>query len=149
LSGLWTERGHIMHPFAITSDGVLYVNSGSITNSCQEKDRTLESPGISPCPELGLHAGIWRYAAGKTGQAFSAAERYATGTRNVVALAVNQADGTLYATLHGRDHLGVHCTKSSRRALPAPGRLQSLPKRPTAPWVSRLVPMGRCTCPMT
>jgi hypothetical protein len=66
LSGLWTERGHIMHPFAITSDGVLYVNSGSTTNSCQEKDRTLESPGISPCPELPLHAGIWRYDAAKT-----------------------------------------------------------------------------------
>ena len=108
LSGLWTERGHIMHPFAITSDGVLYVNSGSITNSCQQKDRTQESPGLSPCPELQLHAGIWRYDAGKTGQAFSATERHATGTRNVVAMAVNPADGTLYATLHGRDHLGVH-----------------------------------------
>ena len=78
LSGLWTERGHIMHPFAITSDGVLYVNSGSITNSCQEKDRTLESPGVSPCPELGLHAGIWRYDVGKSGQTFSSAHRYAT-----------------------------------------------------------------------
>ena len=111
LSGLWTERGHIMHPFAITSDGVLYVNSGSITNSCQEKDRTLESPGIQPCPELQLHAGIWRYDAAKVGQTFSPAERYATGTRNVVALAVNAVDGALYATLHGRDHLGPHWPK--------------------------------------
>jgi len=111
LSGLWTERGHIMHPFAITSNGVMYVNSGSITNSCQEKDRTLESPGMSPCPELQLHAGIWRYDAGKTGQTFSAAERYATGTRNVVALAVSQADEALYATLHGRDNLAVHWPK--------------------------------------
>jgi glucose/arabinose dehydrogenase len=110
LSGLWTERGHIMHPFAITSDGTLYVNSGSKTNSCQEKDRTLESPGISPCPELPLHAGIWRYDASKTDQKFSPAERYATGTRNVVALAIN-ADGALYATLHGRDHLGPHWPK--------------------------------------
>ena len=111
LSGLWTERGHIMHPFAITSDGALYVNSGSITNSCQEKDRTLESPGISPCPELQLHAGIWRYDAGKIGQTFSPGERYATGTRNVVALAVNEPGGALYATLHGRDHLGPHWPK--------------------------------------
>ena len=110
LSGLWTERGHIMHPFAITSDGVLYVNSGSISNSCQEKDRTLESPGISPCPELQLHAGIWRYDAGKMNQKFSPAERYATGTRNVVALAVNEAN-QLYATLHGRDQLGTHWPK--------------------------------------
>jgi glucose/arabinose dehydrogenase len=111
LSGLWTERGHIMHPFAITSKGVLYVNSGSITNSCQEKDRTLESPGLAPCRELQLHGGIWRYDANKPGQAFSAAERYATGTRNVVALAVNDADGALYATLHGRDNLGTHWPK--------------------------------------
>ena len=110
LSGLWTERGHIMHPFAVTSDGVLYVNSGSITNSCQEKDRTLESPGISPCPELQLHAGIWRYDAGKINQKFSPTERYATGTRNVVALAVNEAN-QLYATLHGRDQLGTHWPK--------------------------------------
>lgn len=110
LSGLWTERGHIMHPFAITSNGVLYVNSGSITNSCQEKDRTLESPGISPCPELELHGGIWRYDAGKTNQTFSPAERFATGTRNVVALALNEAN-ELYATLHGRDNLGIHWPK--------------------------------------
>ena len=110
LSGLWTERGHIMHPFAITSDGVMYVNSGSITNSCQEKDRTLESPGIQPCPELELHAGIWRYDANKTDQKFSPAERFATGTRNVVALAVNAAN-ELYATLHGRDQLGTHWPK--------------------------------------
>ena len=110
LSGLWTERGHIMHPFAITSTGVMYVNSGSITNSCQEKDRTLESPGLAPCPELALHAGIWRYDAGKTGQTFSAAERYATGTRNVVAMAVN-ADDALYATLHGRDNLAANWPK--------------------------------------
>ncbi len=111
VSGLWTERGHIMHPFAITSSGVMYVNSGSITNSCQEKDRTPESPGLSPCPELELHAGIWQYDAGKTAQVFSAAERYATGTRNAVALAVNEADGALYATLHGRDGLGPHWPK--------------------------------------
>jgi glucose/arabinose dehydrogenase len=111
LSGMWTERGHIMHPFVITSDGALYVNSGSISNSCQEKDRTLESPGVSPCPELPLHAGIWRYDAGRTGQTFSPAERYATGTRNVVALALNPADGALYATLHGRDGLGPHWPK--------------------------------------
>jgi glucose/arabinose dehydrogenase len=108
LTGLWTERGHIMHPFAITSDGAMYVNSGSTTNSCQEKDRTAGSPGQSPCKERELHGGIWLYDANKTGQAFSAAERYATGTRNAVALAINPADGALYATLHGRDNLAAH-----------------------------------------
>jgi glucose/arabinose dehydrogenase len=111
LSGLWTEKGHIMHPFAITSTGVMYVNSGSITNSCQEQDRTPESPGIKDCPELRLHGGIWRYDAKKPNQKFSASERFATGTRNVVALAVNPADNALYATLHGRDQLNPHWPK--------------------------------------
>ena len=123
LSGLWTERGHIMHPFAMTAQGVLYVNSGSISNSCQQKDRTLESPGVSPCPELPLHAGIWRYDARKTGQTFSPKERYATGTRNVVALAVNPTDGALYATMHGRDRLASDWpklyTKEQNNELPA------------------------------
>jgi glucose/arabinose dehydrogenase len=107
LSGMWTERGHIMHPFAITNGGTLYVNSGSITNSCQKADRTPESPGIDPCPELALHSGIWKYDARKNGQRFSAAERFATGTRNIVALAVNRKD-ELYATFHGRDQLYPH-----------------------------------------
>ena len=110
LSGMWTERGHIMHPFAIASDGTMYVNSGSITNSCQEKDRTIESKGIMPCPELELHAGIWRYDANKSGQKFSPAERFATGTRNVVALALDGSN-ELFATLHGRDHLGPNWPK--------------------------------------
>lgn len=110
LSGMWTQRGHIMHPFAIAEDGTMYVNSGSITNSCQEKDRTIESKGIMPCPELELHAGIWRYDANKTGQTFSPAERFATGTRNVVALALNSSN-ELFATLHGRDHLGPNWPK--------------------------------------
>lgn len=111
LTGLHTDTGHIMHPFAITSGGALYVNSGSLTNSCQEKDRTVESPGQKPCAELARQSGIWRYDAGKTGQTFSAKERFATGTRNAVALAVNSADGALYATLHGRDGLGPHWPK--------------------------------------
>jgi glucose/arabinose dehydrogenase len=111
LSGLPVVRGHIMHPFAIAENGVLFVNSGSQTNSCQEKDRTLESPGISPCPELPLHAGIWRYDAYKIGQVFSPAERYATGTRNDVAMAVREPDGVLYATLHGRDQLADNWPK--------------------------------------
>jgi glucose/arabinose dehydrogenase len=111
LVGLQIERGHIMHPFAIASDGVLFVNSGSLTNACQEKDRTLESPGISPCPELPLHGGVWRYDANKTDQVFSPAERFATGTRNDVALAVLEPAGVLYATLHGRDQLGDNWPK--------------------------------------
>jgi glucose/arabinose dehydrogenase len=106
LSRLPGERGHVAHAFAIAPDGTLFVNSGSTTDSCQRQDSAPESPGIAPCPELELHAGIWRYNAHKTGQVFSPAERFATGTRNALALAM-QPDGLLYATLQGSDQLGA------------------------------------------
>jgi glucose/arabinose dehydrogenase len=111
LSGLPLKDGHTMHPFVIAKDGALFVNSGSATNSCQAKDRTLESPGLKPCPELATRAGIWRYDANQTGQTFSAAGRHATSLRNTVALAIDSRDGGLYAVIHGRDQLGDNWPK--------------------------------------
>ena len=93
LSGLPIEGGHIVHSFAIGPDASLFVNSGSVSNACH---------GIEPCPELDLRGGIWLYNANKTGQMFSPAERFATGTRNAIALAI-QPDGLLYSTLQSRD----------------------------------------------
>jgi glucose/arabinose dehydrogenase len=93
LSGLPTEGRHIVHAFAIAQDGSLFVNSGSLTDACQ---------GIAPCPELELHAGMWRYNANLADQVFSPAERFATGISNAVALAL-QPNGRLYATLQGRN----------------------------------------------
>ena len=110
LSGLPMQNGHTMHPFAIAADGTMFVNSGSATNSCQVKDRTLESPGQKPCAELATRAGIWKYDAKKTGQKFSAAERYATSLRNTVALTTSP-DGALYVVIHGRDQLGDNWPK--------------------------------------
>jgi glucose/arabinose dehydrogenase len=104
VAGLPVSGGHPMHPFAIGPRGDLYVNSGSSTNSCQVKERTTESPGRQPCTELLTRAGIWRYDANRTNQKFSPKERYATGIRNAVGLAIDPA-GQLYATQHGRDQL--------------------------------------------
>jgi glucose/arabinose dehydrogenase len=104
VSGLPLTGDHPMHPFAIDSAGNLFVDLGSRTNSCQAKNRTLESPGINPCTELETRGGIWRYDASKTGQRFSPAERYATGIRNAVGIAFDPS-GQLYATQHGRDQL--------------------------------------------
>jgi glucose/arabinose dehydrogenase len=104
LSGMPVTGDHPMHPFAIDSAGDLYVDVGSATNSCQVKNRTLQSPGHKPCTELETRAGIWRYDANKSGQTFSAKERYATGIRNAVGIAL-AADGQLYSTQHGRDQL--------------------------------------------
>ena len=95
---------HPPHPFAIDSSSALFVNSGSATNACGIRDRTPESRGHDPCTELRTRAGIWRYDANGTGQRFSANERYATGIRNAIGIAI-APDGALYATQHGRDQL--------------------------------------------
>jgi glucose/arabinose dehydrogenase/mono/diheme cytochrome c family protein len=104
VSGLPLGGDHPMHPFLIASDGTMYVDVASATNSCQVKNRTLQSPGLSPCTELETRAGIWRYDANKTNQIFSPAERFATGIRNAEGLAID-ADGRVLVTQHGRDQL--------------------------------------------
>ena len=92
-------------------DGTLFVTPVPPSNSCQEKNRTLESPGQKPCRELATRAGIWRYDAKQTGQAFSPRERYATGLRNPWRWRSTHADGALYAAVHGRDQLSDNWPK--------------------------------------
>ena len=101
---------HPAHPFAIHSGGTMYVNSGSATNACGVRDRALESPGRDPCTELATRAGIWRYDANRTGQAFSPTERHATGIRNATGITIGP-DGALFATQHGRDQLAENWPK--------------------------------------
>ncbi|HEX6106240.1 MAG TPA: PQQ-dependent sugar dehydrogenase [Gemmatimonadales bacterium] len=108
--GLPASGGHPMHPIAIDSAGNLYVNLGSDTNACQQQDRQPESRGHQPCRELERRAGIWRFSADRTGQRYRPADRYATGIRNAVGLAVT-AGGELYATQHGRDQLAQNWPK--------------------------------------
>ena len=105
VSGLPLEGDHPMHPFAFDASGSLYVDVGTATNSCQVKNRTLESPGIDPCIELETRGGIWRFDAAKTGQAFSPQHRYATGIRNGEGFAVDTAGHRIFVTQHGRDQL--------------------------------------------
>jgi glucose/arabinose dehydrogenase len=96
--------GHRARNFAIGSDGALFLNVGSATNSCQQKDRANESLGVDPCVELQTRAGIWRFDANKLNQRFAPSARYATGIRNGMGVAFGP-DGKLYATQHGRDQL--------------------------------------------
>jgi glucose/arabinose dehydrogenase/mono/diheme cytochrome c family protein len=105
VSGLPLTGDHPMHPFAINDKGEMFVDVATATNSCQKKNRMPKSPGLKPCKELETRGGIWRYDANKTGQKFSAAERYATGIRNADGIAVDPQDQSLYATQHGRDEL--------------------------------------------
>jgi mono/diheme cytochrome c family protein len=106
VSALPLGGDHPMHPFAIDADGMLYIDLGTATNACQEKNRILKSPGIDPCTELTTRGGIWRYDANKTGQKFSPAERFATGIRNADGIAIDPSGHGVYSTQHGRDQLG-------------------------------------------
>jgi glucose/arabinose dehydrogenase/mono/diheme cytochrome c family protein len=104
VSGLPLGGDHPMHPFIIDAKGWMYVDVASATNACQEKNRTLKSPGISPCTELETRGGIWLYDANKTNQTFSSAQRFATGIRNGEGFAID-ANGRIFVTQHGRDQL--------------------------------------------
>jgi glucose/arabinose dehydrogenase/mono/diheme cytochrome c family protein len=105
VSGLPLTGDHPMHPFAIDPGGALYIDVASATNSCQEKNRTLNSLGKDPCTELQTRGGIWRYDAKKTNQAFSPAERYATGIRNAEGFGLDASGHRIFVTQHGRDQL--------------------------------------------
>ena len=110
VSGIPLNPGHRARNILVASDGSLFLNVGSATNSCQQKDRGNESPGVDPCTELETRAGIWRYDANKAGQRFSPAERFATGIRNGMGIA-QSPDGKIYATQHGRDQLNANWPK--------------------------------------
>jgi glucose/arabinose dehydrogenase/mono/diheme cytochrome c family protein len=104
LSGMPITGDHPMHAIAIDADGNMFVSMGSATNTCEVKNRMPHSPGNDPCTEAETRAGIWRYDANKTGQVFSAKERYAYGIRNPEGLDFDSS-GRFYSTQHGRDQL--------------------------------------------
>jgi len=104
VSGLPLGGDHPMHPFIIDSEGSLYVDVASATNSCQLKNRILKSPGAVPCRELETRGGIWRFDANKTDQKFSASDRFATGIRNGDGFALNES-GRMFVAQQGRDQL--------------------------------------------
>jgi glucose/arabinose dehydrogenase/cytochrome c5 len=104
LSGLPLTGDHPMHPFIIDQQGNLLVDLGSATNACEIKNRMPGSKGHQPCKEKETRGGTWRYSADKTGQMFSAKERYAAGIRNGEGYAID-AQGRLFVTQHGRDQL--------------------------------------------
>jgi glucose/arabinose dehydrogenase/mono/diheme cytochrome c family protein len=104
VTGLPLSGDHPMHPFAIDTDGSLYIDVATPTNACQSQNRTPQSRGIDPCTQLETRGGIWRYDANKTSQAFSPTERFATGIRNAEGFAIDSAD-RIFVTMHGRDQL--------------------------------------------
>ena len=81
--------GHATRNFAIASDGSMYVNVGSPSNSCQETDRKPNVPGKDPCTELDTRAGIWTFDARKKNQTQSASNHFAKGIRNAVGISMS------------------------------------------------------------
>src|SRR4030081_3246986 len=104
VSGMPLTGDHPMHPFIIDANGNLFVDMGSATNACEVQNRMPKSPGNKPCTEKETRAGTWKHDANKTGQQFSAQERYATGDRNGEGFSMDAA-GRLFVTQHGRDQL--------------------------------------------
>jgi glucose/arabinose dehydrogenase len=95
-------------PLAFDASGHVFVSVEASGNFCADPEGKPNTPpvGLKPCPDLGIRAGIWRFSADKTGQKFPAdGEQWATGIRDLSALAWAPADGNLYAIMHGRDSL--------------------------------------------
>jgi glucose/arabinose dehydrogenase/mono/diheme cytochrome c family protein len=97
--------GHMEKPFTFDGAGNIYVNVGSMSNCCEVKLRTGNTPGDDPCKELETRAGIWKFSDSQTGQVQDLGKRYATGIRNAVALSWNNEVNRLFALQHGRDDL--------------------------------------------
>jgi len=105
VSGMPATGNHVTKTIVITDSGTLFVGVGSSTDSCQAVPGTVGGLGLDPCPDMPIRAGIWRYDANLVGQVHSAAGRFATELRNLVAIALNPEDGELYGVQHGRGGL--------------------------------------------
>jgi glucose/arabinose dehydrogenase len=104
ITGLPMSGSHHSHNFVLQGRSV-FVNIGSASNACQQRDRQVGSAGNNPCNELLTRAGVWEFDANRLRQTPSDGRRFATGLRNSVALTRNPLDGYLWATVHGRDQL--------------------------------------------
>lgn len=105
VSGLPRQSQHSAHGLAIGNHDQLFVSIGAPSNTCQEQDRGRGSPGQARCPLLAMHGGIWRFSASTVGQQFTPNARYATGIRNMFAIAYDTDRDTLYGLQMGRDQL--------------------------------------------
>ena len=105
VSGLPNTGDHISKTVVLRDRHTLFVNIGSASNACQVANRQAQSPGVFPCPELPIRAGVWVFDARGTNQTQANGQRYATGLRNMVALAINPRNDELYGVQHGRDML--------------------------------------------
>ncbi len=115
VSGLPDDGDHVSKTIAFGADDLMYVNIGSATNSCQVNNRELNSPGVDLCPELEERAGIWTFDPTVLNQVAADGTRYAKGTRNMNALALQPDTGDLWGVQNGRDQLAENWPAVLRR----------------------------------
>ncbi len=99
------DKGFTARPIAFDDRGHLYVGVGGGSNLCVQGNAAAgEQPqGLSPCPDLAVRAGIWRFDANRPNQQFpSDGTRIATGVRDVGALDWDQNAG-LHMVMHNRN----------------------------------------------
>ena len=96
-------RQHEDKGIAFDGRGSVYVNVGAPSNACQAQDRRAGVKGQDPCPLLDTVGGIWKFDENKLGQKESDGTRYATGMRQMPAIAWH--DGALYIAMNNRDQL--------------------------------------------
>lgn len=100
---------HTTKPLAFDNKGNMFVPFGSPSDGCH--DITKYGPvgmpggaGLTPCPELETHGGIWKFPANRTGLTQDDGEKYATGLRSIVGMRWNPGDEGLYAVVNGIDN---------------------------------------------
>jgi glucose/arabinose dehydrogenase len=104
--GLPAQPGHPTKAIVLGPSGTLFVHVGSASNVCETPGhRGIEPPGQNPCAELSTRAGVWQFRDDRLRQRQSDGTHYATGLRNLNALALNPENGVLYGVQHGRDRL--------------------------------------------
>lgn len=100
---------HTTKPVAFDNKGNMYVPFGAPSDACQDMEKygpvgIPGGKGLDPCPELEMHAGIWRFDASKTGLTQADGDKFATGIRSVVGMEWNPTDESLYAVGNGIDN---------------------------------------------
>jgi glucose/arabinose dehydrogenase len=96
-------RPHHDKGIAFDGKGSVFVNVGAPSNACQPQDRRPKVAGQDPCPQLEQQGGIWRFDENKLGQKQADGTRYATGLRQMPAIAWH--DGALFTAMNNRDQL--------------------------------------------
>jgi glucose/arabinose dehydrogenase len=105
VSGMPADGDHTAKTVVLDDAGGLFVNFGSASNACQVENRVPLSPGVDPCPELPVRAGVWRFRANGQNQVPTPAQQWARGLRNTNALKVHPLTRQLWGVQNGRDQL--------------------------------------------